>query len=59
MRSRICRPVQWAFVKARLLNWATANGWDLKTLMAYVGWKNVQSAMRYVDASDPILPKIY
>lgn len=33
--------------------WATANGWDLKTLMAYVGWKNVQTAMRYVDATDP------
>lgn len=34
-------------------NWATANGWDLKTLMEYVGWKNVQSAMRYVEAADP------
>lgn len=34
-------------------NWATSNGWDLKTLMAYVGWKNVQSAMRYVEAADP------
>ena len=34
-------------------NWATANGWDIKTLMAYVGWKNVQSAMRYVDGADP------
>jgi integrase len=34
-------------------NWATSNGWDLKTLMEYVGWKNVQSAMRYVDALDP------
>ncbi len=34
-------------------NWATSNGWDLKTLMEYVGWKNVQSAMRYVDAADP------
>lgn len=34
-------------------NWASANGWDLKTLMEYVGWKNVQSAMRYVDAADP------
>ena len=34
-------------------NWATANGWDLKTLMEYVGWKDVQSAMRYVDAADP------
>lgn len=34
-------------------NWATSNGWDLKTLMEYVGWKNVQSAMRYVEAADP------
>lgn len=34
-------------------NWATLNGWDIKTLMEYVGWKNIQSAMRYVDASDP------
>lgn len=34
-------------------NWATANGWDIKTLMEYVGWKNVQSAMRYVDGADP------
>lgn len=34
-------------------NWASANGWDLKTLMEYVGWKNVHSAMRYLDAADP------
>jgi integrase len=34
-------------------NWATSNGWDLKTLMEYVGWRDVQSAMRYVDAADP------
>ncbi|MFL9881326.1 site-specific integrase [Herbaspirillum rhizosphaerae] len=34
-------------------NWATSNGWDLKTLMEYVGWKNIQSAMRYVDSADP------
>lgn len=34
-------------------NWASANGWDVKTLMAYVGWKNVQSALRYVDSADP------
>lgn len=33
--------------------WATANGWDIKTLMEYVGWKNVQSALRYVEGSDP------
>ncbi|MNO06093.1 Phage integrase family protein [compost metagenome] len=31
--------------------WATANGWDIKSLMSYVGWKDVKSAMRYVDAS--------
>lgn len=34
-------------------NWATSNGWDLKTLMEYVGWKDVQSAMRYVEAAEP------
>ncbi|MDC7706823.1 site-specific integrase [Vogesella indigofera] len=34
-------------------NWASASGWDLKTLMAYVGWKDIQSAMRYIDAADP------
>lgn len=34
-------------------NWATTNGWDLKSLMEYVGWKNMQSAMRYVEAADP------
>ncbi|MDO8772217.1 MAG: tyrosine-type recombinase/integrase [Burkholderiaceae bacterium] len=34
-------------------NWATGNGWDLKTLMEYVGWKSVQSAMRYVETADP------
>ncbi|NEX63353.1 site-specific integrase [Noviherbaspirillum galbum] len=35
------------------LDWASTNGWDLKTLMQYVGWKDVKSAMRYVDAADP------
>jgi len=25
----------------------------VKTLMEYVGWKDMQSAMRYVDAADP------
>jgi integrase len=33
--------------------WATWNGWDIKTLMEYVGWRNVQSALRYVEGSDP------
>ncbi|MDO8772218.1 MAG: tyrosine-type recombinase/integrase [Burkholderiaceae bacterium] len=34
-------------------HWATSNGWDIKTLMEYVGWKNMQSALRYVDGTDP------
>lgn len=34
-------------------NWATSNGWDLKTLMEYVGWRDVQSAMRYLESTDP------
>lgn len=31
--------------------WATGNGWDIKALMAHVGWRDVKSALRYVDAS--------
>ncbi|PWB35054.1 Tn3 family resolvase [Pseudomonas sp. SDI] len=31
--------------------WATANGWDLKALMTHVGWRDVKSALKYVDAS--------
>ena len=31
--------------------WATNNGWDIKSLMSYVGWKDVKSALRYVDAA--------
>lgn len=30
-------------------NWANQQGWDTKTLMQYVGWKNISSAIRYVD----------
>lgn len=30
--------------------WATANGWDLKELMEHVGWRDVNSALRYIDA---------
>ena len=30
--------------------WASANGWDIKSLMSYVGWKDIKSALRYVDA---------
>lgn len=33
--------------------WANANGWDVKALMEYVGWRDVQSALRYIDGGDP------
>ncbi|MBG7044320.1 site-specific integrase [Pseudomonas aeruginosa] len=44
--------------------WATANGWDIKSLMSYVGWKDIKSAMRYIDpsvsfgglAAKPVIP---
>jgi integrase len=29
--------------------WASANGWDVKALMSYIGWKDMKSAMRYID----------
>lgn len=32
--------------------WANMNGWDVRALMEYVGWKDVHSAMRYIDAPD-------
>lgn len=37
--------------------WARASGWDLKDLMAYVGWKDVDSALRYLDAPTTGLPQ--
>ena len=33
--------------------WANDNGWDVKTLMEYVGWKDMRSALRYIDSDDP------
>lgn len=33
--------------------WASANQWSAKALMDYVGWRDVQSAMRYVDTDAP------
>ena len=32
-------------------SWANDNGWDVRTLMEYVGWKDMKSAMRYIDNS--------
>ncbi|QRK81844.1 tyrosine-type recombinase/integrase [Pseudomonas granadensis] len=33
-------------------NWAAANGWDIKALMIYIGWKDMKSAIRYIDTAD-------
>lgn len=33
--------------------WANTSGWSIKSLMEYVGWKDIGSAMRYIDAQDP------
>lgn len=33
-------------------SWASDNQWDLKTLMEYVGWKDVKSAMRYIETTN-------
>lgn len=33
-------------------NWAKSSGWDLKELMDYVGWKDVNSALRYLQRDD-------
>lgn len=33
-------------------NWAQSSGWELKELMAYVGWSNVNSALRYLELSE-------
>jgi len=35
--------------------WANAHGWDVKDLMEYVGWKDIRSAMRYIDRADPFV----
>ncbi|MCD7083002.1 tyrosine-type recombinase/integrase, partial [Pseudomonas sp. MAFF 311095] len=31
--------------------WAHRSGWDLKSLMSYVGWSDMKSAMRYVEST--------
>ncbi len=38
--------------------WANAQGWDTKSLMEYVGWKDVHSAMRYIETADPFAQQL-
>ncbi|EPA99378.1 site-specific integrase [Pseudomonas sp. G5(2012)] len=33
--------------------WASRNQWSSKALMEYVGWRDVQSAVRYIEADAP------
>ncbi|WP_448647356.1 tyrosine-type recombinase/integrase [Pseudomonas mohnii] len=33
--------------------WASHNQWSPKALMDYVGWRDVHTALRYVDADAP------
>ena len=32
-------------------SWARDSGWDIKELMAYIGWRDMKSALRYMDIS--------
>jgi len=38
--------------------WAQRNGWDLKSLMSYVGWKDMKSALRYIEATPFMTPGV-
>lgn len=38
--------------------WANKQGWDTKSLMEYVGWKDAKSAIRYIDSTSPFSPKL-
>jgi integrase len=33
-------------------SWAGSNCWDVQALMEYVGWKDIKSAMRYIERAD-------
>ncbi|WP_410017080.1 hypothetical protein [Pseudomonas sp. 5P_5.1_Bac1] len=37
-------------MRREFANWASRNWWDTKALMEYVGWGDVQSAARYIEA---------
>lgn len=54
-RAGLASPEQYSGHSLRrgFAQWANAQGWDLKSLMEYVGWKDVSSAMRYLDGADP------
>ncbi|WP_449433071.1 tyrosine-type recombinase/integrase [Pseudomonas putida] len=36
-------------IRRGFATWAASSGWDIKTLMEYVGWTDLKSALRYVE----------
>lgn len=38
-------------------SWATQHQWSLKQLMEYVGWRDAQSALRYIEVRAPFTPE--
>ncbi|MFE8070008.1 site-specific integrase [Marinobacteraceae bacterium S3BR75-40.1] len=38
--------------------WANASGWEVKALMDYVGWKEAQTALGYIEARSPFEPAL-
>ncbi|MCE0881792.1 tyrosine-type recombinase/integrase, partial [Pseudomonas putida] len=36
-------------IRRGVATWAASSGWDIKTLMEYVGWSDMKSALRYVE----------
>ncbi|WP_269621515.1 site-specific integrase [Zhongshania sp. BJYM1] len=39
-------------------SWSNTQQWDIKALMEYVGWKDVKTALKYIEADDPFLSQI-
>ncbi len=33
--------------------WANEQNWEMKALMEYVGWRDIKSALRYIELKDP------
>jgi len=40
-------------VRRGFATWRSRNQWSSKLLMDYVGWRDVQSALRYIEADAP------
>lgn len=56
-RARVPEPDRYSSHSLRrgFASWANAAGWDTKALMEYVGWRDVKSALRYIESRDPFI----